>query len=32
MLGQAPESPIDREPIQRELTAFVLMGCGVAPE
>ena len=32
MLGQAPESPIDREPIQRELTAFVLMGCGFAPE
>jgi len=32
MLGQAPESPVDREPIQRELTAFVLMGCGFAPE
>ena len=32
MLGQAPDAPIDREPIQRELTAFVLMGCGFAPE
>jgi TetR/AcrR family transcriptional regulator len=32
MLGQAPDAPIAREPIQRELTAFVLMGCGIAPE
>ena len=32
MLGQPPDAPIDREPIQRELTAFVLMGCGFAPE
>ena len=32
MLGQAPDATIDREPIQRELTAFVLMGCGFAPE
>jgi len=32
MLGQAPDAPIHREPIQRELTAFVLMGCGFAPE
>jgi TetR/AcrR family transcriptional regulator len=32
MMGQPPDTPIDREPIQRELTAFVLMGCGFAPE
>jgi TetR/AcrR family transcriptional regulator len=32
MLGHAPDVPIAREPIQRELTAFVLMGCGFAPE
>jgi TetR/AcrR family transcriptional regulator len=32
MLGQPPDAPIAREPIQRELTAFVLMGCGFAPE
>jgi TetR/AcrR family transcriptional regulator len=32
MLGQVPESAIDREPIVRELTTFVLLGCGLAPE
>ena len=32
MLGLPPAAPIDREPIQRELTAFVLMGCGFAPD
>ena len=32
MLGLPPDAPINREPIQRELTAFVLMGCGFAPE
>jgi TetR/AcrR family transcriptional regulator len=32
MLGQPSDAAIDREPIQRELTAFVLMGCGFAPE
>jgi TetR/AcrR family transcriptional regulator len=32
MLGLAPDAGIDREPIQRELTAFVLLGCGLAPE
>jgi TetR/AcrR family transcriptional regulator len=30
MLGLAPDAPIDREPICRELTQFVLMGCGLA--
>ena len=32
MLGQAPDTPIAREPIARELTSFVLMGCGLAPQ
>jgi TetR/AcrR family transcriptional regulator len=31
MLGQPPDTPIDRAPIERELTDFVLMGCGFAP-
>jgi TetR/AcrR family transcriptional regulator len=32
MLGLAPDEPIDREPIVRELTTFVLLGCGLAPD
>lgn len=32
MLGLAPEESIDREPIVRELTNFVLIGCGLAPD
>ena len=32
MLGLAPDEPIDREPIVRELTSFVLLGCGLAPD
>ncbi|MDB5999340.1 MAG: TetR family transcriptional regulator [Rhizobacter sp.] len=32
MLGLAPDAPIDREPIVRELTTFVLTGIGLAPE
>lgn len=32
MLGLAPDAPIDREPIVRELTTFVLLGCGLAPD
>lgn len=31
MLGLAPDAPVDREPIARELTTFVLLGCGLAP-
>ena len=29
MLGLPPDAPIDREPIARELVAFVLGGCGI---
>lgn len=29
MLRLPPDAPIDRAPIERELTAFVLMGCGL---
>jgi TetR/AcrR family transcriptional regulator len=32
MLGLGPDEPLDREPIARELTTFVLMGCGLAPD
>ena len=32
MLLLQPDAPIDREPIARELTTFVLQGCGFAPE
>jgi len=32
MLGLGPEAPIDRAPIARELTTFVLLGCGLAPD
>jgi len=32
MLGQAPDAAIDREPIARELTTFVLLGCRLAPQ
>ena len=32
MLGLAPDEAIDREPIVRELTNFVLLGCGLAPD
>ncbi|MCB2024661.1 MAG: TetR family transcriptional regulator C-terminal domain-containing protein [Ottowia sp.] len=32
MLGLPPDAPIDREPIARELTRFVLLGCGLAPD
>ena len=32
MLGLAPDEPIDREPIVHELTSFVLLGCGLAPD
>ncbi len=32
MLGLGPDDPLDREPIARELTTFVLMGCGLAPD
>lgn len=31
MLRLSSDAPIDRAPIERELTAFVLMGCGLAP-
>ncbi|MDB5816487.1 MAG: TetR family transcriptional regulator [Rhizobacter sp.] len=31
MLGLAPDAPLDREPIVRELTTFVLAGIGLAP-
>jgi len=31
MLRLPSDAPIDRAPIERELTAFVLMGCGLAP-
>jgi TetR/AcrR family transcriptional regulator len=30
MLGLPPDAPIEREPIARELVAFVLAGCGLA--
>ena len=29
MLGLPPDAPIEREPIARELVAFVLGGCGI---
>lgn len=32
MLGLAPDEALDREPIARELTTFVLLGCGLAPD
>lgn len=32
MLGLAPDQTPDREPIARELTNFVLLGCGLAPD
>jgi TetR/AcrR family transcriptional regulator len=32
MLGLAPDESIDREHIVRELTTFVLLGCGLAPD
>jgi len=32
MLGLGPDEPLDREPIARELTTFVLLGCGLAPD
>jgi len=32
MLGLKRGAPLDREPIVRELTSFVLLGCGLAPE
>ena len=32
MLGVPPDGPIDREPIAREITTLVLLGCGIAPE
>ena len=32
MLGLAPDATIDREPIRRELTNSVLLGCGLAPQ
>jgi TetR/AcrR family transcriptional regulator len=32
MLGLPPDAPIAREPIARELTNFVLLGSGLAPE
>lgn len=32
MLGLGPDEPIDREPIAREITNFVLLGCGIAPD
>ncbi|MDP1998900.1 MAG: TetR family transcriptional regulator C-terminal domain-containing protein [Rhodoferax sp.] len=31
MLNLAPEQAIDREPIVHQLTTFVLLGCGLAP-
>jgi TetR/AcrR family transcriptional regulator len=31
MLGLAPDQAIDREPIARQITTFVLLGCGLAP-
>jgi len=31
MLDVAPDAPLDRAPIERELVAFVLAGCGLAP-
>jgi len=33
MLRLPVDAPLDRAPIERELTAFVLMGCGLlAPD
>jgi TetR/AcrR family transcriptional regulator len=32
MLDLGPDAPIDRAPIARELTTFVLLGCGLAPD
>jgi TetR/AcrR family transcriptional regulator len=32
MLGLGPDEPLEREPIARELTTFVLLGCGLAPD
>ena len=32
MLGQKPDTPIARDTVERELTDFVLRGCGLAPE
>lgn len=32
MLGVPPDGPIEREPIAREITTLVLLGCGIAPE
>lgn len=32
MLGLDPDEPLDREPIVREITTFVLLGCGLAPD
>jgi TetR/AcrR family transcriptional regulator len=32
MLGLVPDEALDREPIARELTTFVLLGCGLAPD
>ena len=32
MLGLPAGAPFEREPIARELTAFVLRGCGLAPD
>ncbi|MFT4242241.1 MAG: TetR family transcriptional regulator C-terminal domain-containing protein [Acidovorax sp.] len=32
MLGLAPGEPIAREPIARQITTFVLLGCGLAPD
>jgi TetR/AcrR family transcriptional regulator len=32
MLGLGPDEALDREPIARELTTFVLLGCGLAPD
>lgn len=32
MLGLGPDEPVDREAIVRELTTFVLLGCGLAPD
>lgn len=29
MLGVAPDAPLDREPIAKELITFVLQGCGI---
>ncbi len=30
MLGQKPDEPLDRETISREVTAFILAGCGLS--